>query len=630
MAGSGNRADRRRQAASTADLTVALEHHRAGRLEQAEALYRKILQKSPGNPDALHMLGMVALARGNADQAIQLIGKALIAVPGFAEGHSNLGNALRAAGRLTDACASYRRAISLRPDFAGAHNNLGRALCEQGDFAAAVASCQRAIALDPRSVAAHTNLGNALRGLRQLEAAEASLRHAAQLGPGAVDLQINLGNVLFELQRFAAAAACYRRAIELDPRLVRAHRGLATSLHYAGDMDAAISSYHDALALSPSEAALWRNLGCSFLALGRFDEAVEAFRRALAIDPDLAEAYCNLASCQQLAADDPELARIAARSAQSDLPIEKRAAAGFAIGKALDDADRYDEAFAAYDGANRLYRSARAAAGDRFDAADLARSIDRSIAEFTPAFFAAVGGWGNPSELPVFIVGMPRSGTSLVEQIAASHSRVFGAGELKNIGEAAAELGSVDAPWTQAAVRRVADAQLERLRVLGGGAERVIDKLPNNIFMLGVIATLYPGARIIFCRRDPCDIGLSCFFQQFTAGWQMFSYDLADCGRRIRETERMAAHWHRVLPLRWLDIQYESLVADLEGESRRLIEFLGLAWEPACLDFYRTKRTVLTASNWQVRQPVYNRSVGRWRHYERHLGPLLEELALYN
>jgi hypothetical protein len=161
---------------------------------------------------------------------------------------------------------------------------------------------------------------------------------------------------------------------------------------------------------------------------------------------------------------------------------------------------------------------------------------------------------------------------------------------------------------------------------LGGGADRVIDKLPDNIFMLAVIATLYPAARIIFCRRDPRDIGVSCFFQKFSAGLLTFSYDLADCGRRIRETERLAAHWHRVLPLRWLDVRYESLVADLEGESRRLIEFLGLAWEPACLDFHRTIRTVQTASSWQVRQPLYHRSVGRWRHYERHLGPLLQEL----
>ena len=627
MSRNGNRADRPRHAAPTADLTAALEHHRAGKLDRAEALYRKFLRKAPGNPDALHLLGVIAAARGDPDQAIELIGKAVAAVPNFAQGHSNLGNALRAAGRFADACASYRRAITLRPDFAAAHSNLGLALCEQGHFVAAVASCQRAIGLDPRGAEVHTNLGNVLRRMGRLEEAETSLRQAARLNPGSSDLQINLAELLLELRRFEAAADCYGRAIEIDSHLVSAHRGLATSLRSAGEIEPAIAHYREALALSPGEAPLWNDLGRCFLALGRFDEAVSAFRRALAIDPDLADAYRNLANCGLLPADDPEMARIAALTARTDLPIEERAAASFAIAKSLDDADRYDEAFAAYDSANRLYRAARAAAGDRFDAADLARKIDRSIANFTPAFFATVGGWGNPSDLPVFIVGLPRSGTSLVEQIAASHSRVFGAGELRTIGEASATLGPVDTPWTQATARRAADAHLERLSGLSGGADRVIDKLPDNIFMLGVIATLYPAARIIFCRRDPRDIGVSCFFQKFSAGLLTFSYDLADCGRRIRETERLGAHWRRVLPLRWLDIQYESLVADLEGESRRLIEYLGLAWEPACLDFHRTMRTVQTASSWQVRQPLYHRSVGRWRHYERHLGPLLQELG---
>ena len=627
MSRNGNRADRPRHAAPTADLTAALEHHRAGKLDRAEALYRKFLRKAPGNPDALHLLGVIAAARGDPDQAIELIGKAVAAVPNFAQGHSNLGNALRAAGRFADACASYRRAITLRPDFAAAHSNLGLALCEQGHFVAAVASCQRAIGLDPRGAEVHTNLGNVLRRMGRLEEAETSLRQAARLNPGSSDLQINLAELLLELRRFEAAADCYGRAIEIDSHLVSAHRGLATSLRSAGEIEPAIAHYREALALSPGEAPLWNDLGRCFLALGRFDEAVSAFRRALAIDPDLADAYLNLANCGLLPADDPEMARIAALTARTDLPIEERAAASFAIAKSLDDADRYDEAFAAYDSANRLYRAARAAAGDRFDAADLARKIDRLIADFTPAFFAAAGGWGNPSDLPVFIVGLPRSGTSLVEQIAASHSRVFGAGELRNIGEASATLGPVDTPWTQATARRAADAHLERLSGLSGGADRVIDKLPDNIFMLGVIATLYPAARIIFCRRDPRDIGVSCFFQKFSAGLLTFSYDLADCGRRIRETERLGAHWRRVLPLRWLDIQYESLVADLEGESRRLIEYLGLAWEPACLDFHRTMRTVQTASSWQVRQPLYHRSVGRWRHYERHLGPLLQELG---
>jgi tetratricopeptide (TPR) repeat protein len=628
MAGSGYRTNKRFKAVRASDLTAALDHHRAGRLDRAESLYRKFLRKAPGHPDALHLLGVLAAKRGDHDEAILLIGKALAVAPNFAEGHSNLGNALRAAGRFTEACASYRRAITLRPDFAAAHSNLGLVLCDQGHFAEAVTNCERATALDPHSVEAQANLGDVLRRSGRVDAAEKSLGQAAQLDPGSADLQIKLASVLFERRRFEAAAACYRRAIEIDPGLVAAHRGLATSLRSAGDIDAASAGYRDALALSPGEAPLWNDLGRCFLALGRFDEAVEAFRRALAIDPDYSDAYRNLATCRMLPANDPELARIAALAARTDLPDEERAAAGFAVAKALDDADRYEDAFLAYDSANRFYRAARATAGDAFDAEDLARQIDRSIVNFTPDFFATVSGWGNPSDLPVFIVGMPRSGTSLVEQIAATHSRVFGAGELRHIGEAAAALGPVDAPWTQAAVRQAADAHHKRLIRLGAGADRVIDKLPDNIFMLGVIAMLYPAARVIFCRRDPRDIGVSCYFQKFSAGLLTFSYDLADCGKRIRETERLAAHWRRVLPLRWLEIQYEALVADLEGESQRLIEFLGLAWEPACLDYHKTGRVVQTASAWQARQPLYHRSVARWRNYERYLGPLLTEIAL--
>jgi tetratricopeptide (TPR) repeat protein len=624
---SGDGGDRQRREVLTADLTNAIENHRAGRLERAEALYRKVLKALPSDPDALHLLGVVALERGNPDEAIELIGKALAAVPTSAQGHYNLGNALRAAGRLIEARDSYQHAIFLRPGFGPAHSNLGAVLCELEHFEVAIASCQSAISLDPSSADAHATLANALCRMHRFEAAETSFRRALELSPERTDLELSLAYVLLELRKFVAAAACCRRALERDPSLVGAHWALACSMRSVGEIDAAIAHYRDALALRPDEARIWNDLGCCFLALGGFVDAADAFRRALAIDPNLADAYRNLASCRQLPADDSEMTRIAVLAERTDLPIEDRSAAAFAVAKALDDADRYDEAFVAYESANRLYRAARAATGDFFDAADLASRIDRLISDFAPASFDALNDCGNPSALPVFIVGLPRSGTSLVEQIAASHSRVFGAGELRDISEISAGLGPVDTPWAPAMVRRAADTHLERLRGLGGDVDRVTDKMPDNIFMLGLIAALYPSARIIFCRRDPRDVGLSCFFQKFGAGLLTFSYDLADCGRRIRETERLVAHWHRVLPLRWLDIQYESLVADLEGQSRRLIEFLDLAWEPGCVDFHRTKRAVHTASRWQVRQPLYRRSVGRWRHYERHLRPLLDELG---
>jgi tetratricopeptide (TPR) repeat protein len=403
----------------------------------------------------------------------------------------------------------------------------------------------------------------------------------------------------------------------------------AASLRLAGDLDGAVAHYRQALALAPQSAMAWNLLGTTLQSLGRFDEATDCLRRAVAIKPDLADAYRNLAVSGELAAD--EVARIAALAEAGDLPIEERSAAAFTLGKVLDDAGRFDEAFAAYERANAMYRAARAAAGDWFDGAALCQHVDDAIAAFTPEFFATLKGWGVPCEIPVFIVGMPRSGTSLVEQIAASHSRVFGAGELLDIGRLAKELGPSSGEaglrWQKDAIERAAAVHLARLREIGRVAERVIDKLPDNVLHLGLIATLFPRARVIFCRRDPRDTALSCYFQKFSPGGLVFSYDLADCGRRHVEIDRLGAHWQRVLPLAMLEIEYEKLVADLAGESRRLISFLGLEWDPGCLEFNRSDRAVETCSMWQVRQPLYDRAVGRWRNYERHLGPLLHALS---
>ena len=621
-----NRSERRSQNAATPPILIAAKHRQAGRLDKAEALCRKLLQKTPNDVNALHLLGLIALDRGYPERAIQLIGQVLTRVPNFAAAHNSLGDAYRAARRLDEARASYRRAIELRPNLATAHNNLGMILFEQGEFAAALESCQRTVELEPRNADVLTNLANVLRALRRLKAAEVALRGAVQLRPQSADFHVNLGNLLIDLKRPDEAALCYQGALKLKPDLARAHCGLGIAHSRAGDPEAALDCYRAAIALNPEEAPIWNELGRDLRALGRFGEAAQAFRQAFAIAPDFADAYRNLISCQRLDANDA--ARLTVLSRNQQLPSEVRAMADFALGKFFDDADRFDEAFDAYARANATYRKERAASDEFFDAEATRRRVDESIASFTPAFFASVSTWGNPSELPVFIVGMPRSGTSLVEQIAASHSQVLGAGERTDMGVLSSRLGDDAVDWTADEVRRLADEHLERLKAMGHGAKRVIDKLPDNVFKLGVIATLFPSARIIFCHRDARDTALSCFFQQFSTGQLMFSYDLGDCGVRIMQTARLIDHWRHVLPLRMLTVSYETLVADLEGESRRLLAFLGVEWEPACLDFHLTQRVVTTSSGWQVRQPLYTGSVGRWRHYERHLGSLFAALGL--
>jgi tetratricopeptide (TPR) repeat protein len=610
---------------------AGLAHYQAGRLDRAETLLRKALQRAPDHADTLHLLGVIAEARGRHEYAGQLIRRALKAVPDSAEVSVSLGNALRSVGRLEEAAESYRRAIALKPGLAVAHCNLACVLNEQRAFEDARGCASRAVALMPGLAEAQIALAVALVGLRRFSEAEGPYRRALALQPDRATTHSDLGVVLTELERFDEAVQCHERAIELVPNAAGWHYELGATLFRAADLHASETSYRRALACAPEAALAWNGLGTVLRALGRFGEAISCYRRALELDPGLTEAEHSLAVTGQQSYDGAEAERLRASLADPELATGDQIAAGFALGTLLDNAERFDEAFAYFAEANALHRQQLGAIGARFDFAALRREVDGLIERCTPALFSLATDWGNRSELPVFIVGMPRSGTTLVEQIAASHSRVFGAGERKNIGQISAALlaHNNDRPaerWDAQFARELAEEHIAFLQELGGGAARVTDKLPDNVFLLGVIAALFPAARVILCRRDPRDIGLSCYFHLF-AEPMPFAYDLADCGRRLLEVERLTEHWRSVLPLRVLTIDYEALVANLERVSRRLIEFLGLDWEPACLEFYRTQRPVLTASSWQVRQPLFHRSVGRWRRYERHLEPLLEVLA---
>jgi hypothetical protein len=330
----------------------------------------------------------------------------------------------------------------------------------------------------------------------------------------------------------------------------------------------------------------------------------------------------------------PDIGRLSEALDRTDLPIDDRITAGFALGQMLDTEGSCDAAFARFAAANALVLATQAEAGHRFDAAAFDAAIDRLIAQVTPDFLARAAAWGNPSELPVFIVGMPRSGSTLVEQIAASHSQVFGAGESKALGRAIEAMAQGSAPlapidWDAAAARGLADRHVAHLAALAGGANsgitRVVDKMLDNVFHLGLIAVLFPHARVIICRRDTRDVCLSCYFHHF-ADQNLYTYDLVACARRARAVERLIAHWRAVLPVRMHEVVYESLVARPTDEIWRLIDFLGLHREAACLDAHRTERVVATTSAWQVREPISARSVGRWRLYRRHLSELLKEL----
>ena len=399
-------------------------------------------------------------------------------------------------------------------------------------------------------------------------------------------------------ERLDEAEDAYRAAAEAgigdEPirRLVAAFfvaRGKAAA--ESGRLTDAADRYRLAVTLS-ADAETQLLLGDVLSKLGEIDTAIDALRRAVAADPGLIAAHRMLA-----AAGVPEsIVTLRAVWERPDVARDERAAIGFALAGLLDRENQFDEAFAYLETANTLTRTLLREAGRIYDRTAQRRYIDEHMFTFDAAFFERMAGSGNPSRAPVFVVGMPRSGTTLVEQILASHPRAFGIGEGHWIGALATELGG--GAWDRASVRRVADGHIAALDRLSGGQ-----------------------ARVILCRRDPLDICLSCYFQSF-ADPMPYAYDLLDCGGRLLEAARMAAHWRRVLPIPMLTIDYEALVADQEAETRRILDFVGLDWDPACMDFHATRRVVRSASLWQVRRPLYAGSVGRWRHYARHLLPL--------
>jgi tetratricopeptide (TPR) repeat protein len=613
------------------DLREGLAHHQAGRLDTAEAFYRKALKKAPEHPDALNLLGVIAQDRGRPVRAVQLISQALRAKPRFPEALANLARAQRATGDLGGALDSARRAVSLNPALPEGQIQLARVLIDLADYTEAVTVGRTAVARAPRSLDARVNLGVALSKLKQWEEAAQVYQQAHALAPAHAGTLTDFAVALREMQLFADALRAHERAVALAPGDARVHTCHAVTLKRAQNAAGAAEVCRKAIALEPENADVWVMLGHNLAALGRFADAAEAHRKAITLDPESAEARRGLVTAGLLLDDHVELGRLRVIADDTAQPRGERIAAGFALGRLFDKADECDLAFERYAAANRLLRQAQREDKGGFDATALERQVDGIIATWTAEAIRAAQDHGDPSELPVFIVGMPRSGTTLTEQIAASHARVFGAGELHDVGRIVRTLarpspGGGLVPWDPPAARREASSHMDHLRTLGGAAERVTDKMPDNVFSLGAIAALFPHARIVLCRRDLRDTCLSCYFQRFTSGLDWTS-DLADLALRARQVERVIDHWRKVLPIPILELRYESLVSDLEAEGRRLISFLGLEWDPACLSFHETERQVLTASVWQVRQPLYSSSIGRWRQYRRHLGPLLEGLA---
>jgi tetratricopeptide (TPR) repeat protein len=604
-----------------ADATKAL-----GRAREAVPLYQQALRGNPGLVEAQNNLGNAFLELGQYEDAVGCYRLALKITPNDAQLHCNLGNALRQLGPLDEAIASTQRALAQDPGLSVAHNNLGLALTALGQREQAVTSYRQALTLNPRYLEAVNNLGNVLSDLGERREAVAVFRRAIELDPARAESHCNLGNVLFEFRRFAEAVASFRRALALQPDYALGHLGLGAALRMQGHAADAEASCQAVLAIDPASAAALSLLGELRADRGQFSEAEELFQRAIAIDPDFAFAYFSIATNRKMTRDDTAWLKGTEALLAKRLPLRHEISLRYALGKYFDDVKQFDAAFASYRQANELTRRY----GSRYDRAGLTERVDRIIKSFDAAQIRQCQSRGNASERPVFIVGMPRSGTTLTEQILASHPAVFGAGELTFWQTALTAYEAAELKGGEGAtlIPGMARDYLERLTALSADAQRVIDKMPLNFMNVGLISAAFPQARIIHLKRHPIDTGLSIYFQYFSH-LHPYANDLDNLVHYYGEYARITDHWRAVLPATTLlEVPYEALIEDQEGWTRRMLDFIGLPWDAKCLDFHQTDRVVITLSKWQVRQKIHASSAGRWRNYEKFLGPLQSLLNL--
>ncbi len=617
------------------NLSEALEHHERGDLEQAARIYEAALAEQPDEPDALHLLGLVALQRGEAGRAVELIGRAVSLRPNAAAFHADLAEAYWSLGRIDEVIDCCEAALRLEPESPGILCNLGATLVARGDLDAALVRFHQAVRLAPDFAVARSSLGHALRLKGDRIAAMEQFRHAARLEPASSEPHSALGEILLSLGEPEQALPHCQEAIRIGPATPTLCVTMGNVLHSLGRLGESLAWFREVIRQEPTLAGAHAGLAGVLEELGDIEESQDSLREALRHDRRHAGAWARLAT--RLRDRLPEFDRAAIEDLLSDpnLASDQRWPLLFGMAHVLDGGGEFEPAAGLFAEANALQLADFRAQGRGYDPVAHRTFVDRLIAKFTPGFFERVRGAGLDTERPVFIVGMPRSGTTLVEQILASHPRVFGAGELRLVRESFEALpAETDQPLRapldcvdhldRDSLRNLSIRHLDALTSRDRTADRVIDKMPENTLYLGLIAAMFPRARLIYCRRDPRDVALSCWMTHFAE--MRWACDIDHIASRIVENHRVMDHWRRVLPVPIFEVEYEAIVADVEGVSRQLVEWCGLDWDPACLDFHETRRPVRTTSVAQVRSPIYSSSVGRWKNYERPLAPLFAKV----
>ena len=654
--------------ASKSALSEAIALINSGHLDKAEAICRSAVGRNPDDVNMVALLGAILLKSNQITEAEKYLRQAVQLAPSFAKPHEDLGHLLVEKGQPDEAAGILRKATRLDPNLDHAFFNLGKALAMLGEGKEADKAFEKSFELNPErknlalaaehqkegrweeaeqlyrevlrsnptNVDAMRLLGNVTLQTGRIYQAERLFRRAVSNAPDYVLAQIDLGCALKKQGRLEEAIDQFRQAISLEPDNVQAHYLLGSTLSLAAQTYEAVDAYQRVLELAPKHTGAMLGLGHVLKTVGRQEEAIESYRNCIRQKPHNGEIYWSLANLKTYQLTDEDIREMESRVAGADDPDKKVSEESkvnflFALAKAYEDRGEFGRAWEYYHEGNTCRRMM-----ENYDPVRDEVMNDEIVEVFNREFLSENTGLGHPSAEPIFVLGLPRSGSTLIEQILASHSQVEGTSELPYAGSVATSLNRNRADGVNYP-HALHELEEEHFKRLGGdylefarihrteGKPFFIDKMPNNFPTVGFIHLILPNARIIDARRYPLDSCLSSYRQLFARG-QSFTYDLTEIGEYFLQYQRMMDHWHDVLPGRCLTVQYEEVVTDFDNQVRRLLEYCELPFEDACINFHQTERPVRTASSEQVRQPVYRKSVNFWRNHEEHLAELIEVL----
>lgn len=641
----------------------------SGDSQAAADLCKLSLEQFPGDANFLCLAARANVALKNFDLAERHVEEAIRLFPDFALAHETLGDVMLVRGKVSKSRAAYETASRLDPTRQATRQKIDRvkqlernaegrpagAVAQpmpfeieiakarehenKGDPQAAEMIYREVLKKDPRHVEAARLLAGIAAKNKRFRDAEVFLRQVLKNAPDYVRAWVDLVNVQRELDKLDDAVESAKQVLRLTPDNAESHMVYASAIGMTGMHEEAIESYQKAIEMAPDKAGAICGMAHHQKTIGQQDQAISSYRRAIEVKPDHAEAYWSLANLKTFRFEDDEVAAMELLLENPDLPDDARAQVHNALGLEMEGRKDYDRAFEHFEKCNEARRPL-----EFYDPVETEGTNDRLIDMFKAEFLEKNAGVPNSAVTPILVVGLPRSGSTLIEQILASHSQVDGTHELGDLSRAIQSvrkektrrsrfpeaLANLDVDeW-----KKIGEEYLQRTETFRSGAPYFVDKNPNNFIYAGIMKLALPNTKIINARRHPLDSCLGSFKQLFASG-QPFTYDITELSEYYLQYQRLMDYWHELLPGFVLDVQYESVVANLDTEVRRILDFCELPFEEACLKFHETERAVKTASSEQVRKPIYSSSVNLWRNYEPHLDemvhilePLLKELPL--